>query len=122
MDTSSATTPAHDPAAPPGTRADGAPGEQFGLGLAVLVWNVRRASVLYRIAFFLPFVLPQVAGGVVWGWIYEPSRGWHNRFLEAVGLGSLTKGWLGDPDTALYAVLGAPTARSTSSLEGVVGA
>ena len=78
----------------------------FGLGLAVLVWNIRRASVLYRIAFFLPYVLPQVAVGVVWGWIYEPSRGWLNRFLETVGLGSLAKGWLGDPDTALYAVLG----------------
>jgi ABC-type sugar transport system permease subunit len=78
----------------------------IGLGLAMLVWNVRRASVFYRIAFFMPFVLPQVAVGVVWGWIYEPSRGWLNRALEAVGLGSLAKGWLGDPDTALYAVLG----------------
>lgn len=78
----------------------------FGLGLAVLVWNVRGGSVLYRIAFFLPFVLPQVAVGVVWGWIYEPSRGWLNRLLETVGLDSLAKGWLGDPDTALYAVLG----------------
>lgn len=78
----------------------------FGLVLAMLLWNIRRGSVLYRIAFFLPFVLPQVAVGVVWGWIYEPSRGWLNRLLEALGLGSLAEGWLGDPDTALYAVLG----------------
>ncbi len=78
----------------------------LGLGLALLVWNVRRGSVFYRIAFFMPFVLPQVAVGVVWGWIYEPSRGWLNRALETVGLGSLARGWLGDPDTALYAVLG----------------
>jgi raffinose/stachyose/melibiose transport system permease protein len=42
----------------------------------------------------------------VWGWIYEPSRGWLNRALEAVGLGSLTTGWLGNPRTALYAVIG----------------
>ncbi|MCA5894519.1 ROK family protein [Isoptericola sp. NEAU-Y5] len=45
MDTSSATTPAHDPAAPPGTRADGAPGEQFGLGLEVARDRVRVALV-----------------------------------------------------------------------------
>lgn len=77
----------------------------LGLGLALLLWNVRRGSVLYRTAFFLPFVLPQVAVGVVWGWIYEPSRGWLNKILEAVGLDSLTTGWLGNPDTALYAVL-----------------
>lgn len=78
----------------------------IGLGYALLVWDVRRGSVLYRTALFIPFVLPQVAVGVVWGWIYEPSRGWLNRALEAVGLDDLTRGWLGDPDTALYAVLG----------------
>jgi raffinose/stachyose/melibiose transport system permease protein len=77
----------------------------LGLGLALLLWGVRRGSALYRVVFFLPYVLPQVAVGVVWGWIYEPTRGWLNRVLEAVGLGSLTTGWLGNPDTALYAVL-----------------
>ena len=77
----------------------------IGLALAMLVWNVGKTSVFYKVAFFLPYVLPQVAVGVVWGWIYEPSRGWLNRALEAVGLGSLTTGWLGNPDTALYAVI-----------------
>jgi len=78
----------------------------IGLGLALLVWVVSRGSVFYRIAFFLPYVLPQVAVGVVWGWIYDPTRGWLNRALELVGLDALTTGWLGNPDTALYAVLG----------------
>ncbi|MCD4532789.1 sugar ABC transporter permease [Nocardioides sp. cx-169] len=78
----------------------------IGLGYALLVWTVKRGSVLYRTALFLPYVLPQVAVGVVWSWIYDPTRGWLNRVLDAVGLGSLTRGWLGDPDTALYAVLG----------------
>jgi raffinose/stachyose/melibiose transport system permease protein len=77
----------------------------LGLGLALLLWGVRRGSTPYRIVFFLPYVLPQVAVGVVWGWIYEPSRGWLNKALETVGLDGLTKGWLGDPDSALYAVL-----------------
>ncbi len=78
----------------------------IGLAYALLVWGVRRGSVLYRTTLFLPFVLPQVAVGVVWGWIYEPSRGWLNKVLDSVGLDGLTRGWLGDPDTALYAVLG----------------
>ncbi|NIK62028.1 carbohydrate ABC transporter permease [Kribbella shirazensis] len=78
----------------------------IGLALALLVWGTGRSSIFYRIAFFVPYVLPQVAIGVVWGWIYDPARGWLNRALEAVGLGSLTTGWLGNPDTALYAVLG----------------
>jgi raffinose/stachyose/melibiose transport system permease protein len=77
----------------------------LGLGLALLLWGVRRGSTFYRIVFFLPYVLPLVAVGVVWGWIYSPTRGWLNRGLEAVGLDGLTRGWLGDPATALYAVL-----------------
>lgn len=77
----------------------------LGLGLALLLWGVRRGSAIYRVVFFLPYVLPQVAVGVVWGWIYEPTRGWFNRVLSAVGLESITTGWLGNPDTALYAVL-----------------
>ncbi|GAA1611592.1 sugar ABC transporter permease [Kribbella sancticallisti] len=78
----------------------------IGLGLALLVWGVGRGGLFYRIAFFFPYILPQVAVGVVWGWIYDPTRGWLNRGLELVGLGSLSTGWLGNPDTALYAVLG----------------
>jgi raffinose/stachyose/melibiose transport system permease protein len=77
----------------------------LGLTLALLLWGVRRGSTAYRIVFFLPYVLPQVAVGVVWGWIYAPTRGWLNRGLEAVGLDGLARGWLGDPDAALYAVL-----------------
>ena len=78
----------------------------LGLGLALALWDVRRGSVPYRVVFFLPYVLPQVAIGVVWGWIYEPTRGWLNRALQFFGLDALTTGWLGNPDTALYAVLG----------------
>lgn len=77
----------------------------LGLAMALMVWNARHGSVFYRTVFFLPFILPQVAIGVVWGWIYEPSRGWLNKVLDLVGLESITTGWLGNPDTALYAVL-----------------
>lgn len=77
----------------------------IGLWLALLVWGIQRGSTLYRLAFFMPYVLPQVAVGIVWGWIYAPTRGWLNRALDAIGLDGWTKGWLGDPDTALYAVL-----------------
>ncbi len=77
----------------------------IGLGYAMLVWGVGRGSAIYKTVLFLPYVLPQVAVGVVWGWIYAPTRGWLNEALELVGLDALTRGWLGDPDTALYAVL-----------------
>lgn len=78
----------------------------IGLWLAMLVWNLKRGGSFYRVAFFVPFVLPQVAVGIVWGWIYNPTRGWLNRALQLVGLDGLARGWLGNPRTALYAVLG----------------
>ena len=77
----------------------------IGLSLALLMWNVKRGSLFYRVAFFLPYLLPGVAIGVVWGWIYDPVRGWLNQLLDAVGLHFLATGWLGNPNTALYAVL-----------------
>ena len=77
----------------------------LGLLIALLLWTTRRGGTWYRLAFFIPFILPGAAIGVVWGWIYDPIRGWFNQALTLVGLGSLTTGWLGDPDTALYAVI-----------------
>lgn len=78
----------------------------IGLALALLMWTVGRGGAWYRVAFFLPYVLPQVAIGVVWGWIYDPIRGWLNKALDVVGLDHWQTGWLGNPNTALYAVLG----------------
>lgn len=77
----------------------------IGLIFALLLWTVRRGSRYYRLALFFPFVVPPVAVGIVWGWIYDPIDGWLNVGLRAIGLGGLTTGWLGNPSTALYAVL-----------------
>jgi raffinose/stachyose/melibiose transport system permease protein len=77
----------------------------IGLLLALLLWTVRHGSWFYRLAFFFPYVLPGIAIGIVWGWIYDPLNGWLNVGLRAIGLGGLATGWLGSSDTALYAVL-----------------
>jgi ABC-type sugar transport system permease subunit len=55
----------------------------------------------------MPQVLSPVIIAIVWGWIYNPIFGILNRLLDAVGLDQLSRGWLGDPQTALYAVLAA---------------
>lgn len=65
----------------------------------------RTASVL-RACFYLPQVLPIAVAGIVWSWILAPDNGALNVSLEAVGLGSLRHDWLGDPDLALYSVMG----------------
>lgn len=65
----------------------------------------RTASVL-RACFYLPQVLPIAVAGIVWSWILAPENGTLNVSLKAVGLGSLRHDWLGDPDFALYSVMG----------------
>jgi raffinose/stachyose/melibiose transport system permease protein len=77
----------------------------LGLFEALLVWTGARASLAFRVLFFLPFVLPLVVVGIVWQWIYHPLFGIVNTVLDGVGLEGLSRGWLADPHTALYAVL-----------------
>jgi raffinose/stachyose/melibiose transport system permease protein len=52
---------------------------------------------------FLPQVVAMVVVAVAWRRIYAPD-GSLNTLLSAVGLDSLTRGWLGDYDLALSAV------------------
>lgn len=79
----------------------------IGLPIAVMLWSGARFRLAFRTIYFLPVILPSVVQGIIWGWIYNPIFGVLNSILEAVGLGQLAIGWLGNPDTALYAVLGA---------------
>jgi raffinose/stachyose/melibiose transport system permease protein len=78
-----------------------------GLGLIV-------ASVMHRVAtgrfgaiaqtvVFLPQVIALVAAGIIWGWLLA-LPGLINQLLKAVGLGVLTRAWLGDFNLALPAV------------------
>ncbi|GLW34138.1 carbohydrate ABC transporter permease [Actinoplanes regularis] len=84
----------------------------LGLVLAAVLFDYiakrfgdRWASVL-RSGYYLPQVLPVAVTGIIWGWILHPSYGALNRILESVGLGSLAHNWLGDPQYALYSVMG----------------
>jgi ABC-type sugar transport system permease subunit len=77
----------------------------IGLVIAILLWSGARGSLFFRTIFFLPFVLPLVVVGLVWQWIYHPLYGIVNKALDGVGLDGLSRAWLGEPTTALYAVL-----------------
>ncbi|NRQ32219.1 sugar ABC transporter permease [Nonomuraea sp. NN258] len=70
---------------------------------ALLMGKVRRGMTFFRIVFFLPQVLPLVAVGITWRWLYSES-GVVNQLLGLVGLDGLTRPWLGDYDLALIAL------------------
>jgi raffinose/stachyose/melibiose transport system permease protein len=83
----------------------------IGLLLAALIFDYvakrfsRRWATSLRAAYYLPQVLPVAVAGVVWGWILNPTYGVLNSFLDTIGLESLTRNWLGDPNTALPSVM-----------------
>jgi ABC-type sugar transport system permease subunit len=77
----------------------------IGMLLAILLWRRPKGFTLFRTFYFMPQVLSAVVIGIVWNWIYNPIFGILNESLDAFGLEDLSRGWLGDPDVALYAVL-----------------
>lgn len=77
----------------------------IGLLLGILLWSGARATTAFRAIYFLPFILPEVVIGIIWNWIYHPLWGPLNRLLRGVGLDSLAQGWLGNPSTALPALI-----------------
>ena len=79
----------------------------IGLPLAVMLANSKRGRLFFQTGYFLPYVLSGVVVGMIWGWIYNPLFGLLNYILRSVGLGSLARGWLGDPNLALHAVIAA---------------
>jgi raffinose/stachyose/melibiose transport system permease protein len=60
---------------------------------------------VFRSGLYLPQVVPVAVTGLMWGWILAPE-GAVNSILDTLGLSSLQQNWLGDPDLALWIVLG----------------
>jgi len=77
----------------------------IALLLGVLMWRGVRGMVFFRTVYFLPVVLAEVVVAIIWNWIYHPLFGALNQLLNFIGLGFLARGWLGDPATALMALL-----------------
>jgi len=77
----------------------------LGLVVAATIRSIARSAMatVARTVLFLPQVIPLVAAGIMWTWLYAPS-GLINQVLTAIGLGGITRAWLGDFDTALPAV------------------
>lgn len=62
-----------------------------------------RFGTVARSVIFLPQIIPLVAAGIIWGWLLA-RPGLVNELLEAIGLGGVTRAWLGDFTWALPAV------------------
>lgn len=79
----------------------------LGFLLALLVNTKVKWQAFFRTVFFLPYALTPVAVAAIWRWIYDPGYGLLNYLLSGMGLKHLTRAWLGDPELATYAIMGA---------------
>jgi ABC-type sugar transport system permease subunit len=73
--------------------------------IAALLFERTRGWRFHRSAVFLPYILPVPVVGVLFGQVLT-LHGMLNGTLGAVGLDSLAKDWLGDPDLALFSLAG----------------
>jgi raffinose/stachyose/melibiose transport system permease protein len=77
----------------------------LGLAIAATIRRIAtsRLALVARTVMFLPQVIPLVAAGIAWSWLLALT-GLVNQLLSRVGLGGVTRAWLGDVGTALPAV------------------
>jgi N-acetylglucosamine transport system permease protein len=61
-------------------------------------------SGFYRVVYFFPQVISAVIVGILFQYVYNPRYGLLNTTLEKMGLDTLTRTWLGDPSTILWAI------------------
>ena len=73
------------------------------LVLALLLNCRVRGLAFYRTLFFLPSLMPVVAGSILWMWMYAGDGGIINTALKAVGLPG--PAWLTDPHFAKPALI-----------------
>jgi raffinose/stachyose/melibiose transport system permease protein len=99
----------------------------IGLLLAVALNRKLAGRTAFRSIFYSPGILPLVASGMIWAWMYNPNFGVINDFLEWIGLEHLARGWLSTFETALPATfltavwggVGFPMVLYLAALQGI---
>ncbi|GLI06047.1 ABC transporter permease [Paenibacillus tyrfis] len=77
----------------------------IAFALAHIVTSKMKGRRFFKIAFFMPSVLPLTAVGLMWQFLLKGEGGLVNMVLSAIGASSLTHDWLGEPAIAIYVVV-----------------
>ena len=74
--------------------------------LAALLLNQRfYGRTVLRALMILPWALPTVVNATLWRLIYNPEYGAANAALTQLGLTSAYRSWLGEPGSAMWAII-----------------
>lgn len=77
----------------------------FGVLVALLLNQPFRGRTLCRALLVLPWAIPTVVNALMWRLIYQPDFGVLNAVLTQSGLSDAYRSWLGDPSSAMNAVV-----------------
>jgi multiple sugar transport system permease protein len=96
----------------------------MAFSIALLMNTKVRGINFFRTLYYLPVVVPAVAGSILWAWILNTEFGFLNILLRAVGLPKVR--WLVGPNLALFSLiivglwgLGATMVIYLAGLQGV---
>jgi len=73
------------------------------LFFAIVVNRISRGQWFFRLAFFLPYILPSAVIALIWLWLYEPGYGLVDGFFNLIGV--TAPGWLSSSSVALYSIV-----------------
>lgn len=79
----------------------------MGLGMiyALFLYRLRKKEqTVFRFIFFSPAMLPLSVVGILFIFVFSSDSGILNSLLGMVGLESLQRPWLGDPDLSLWVI------------------
>jgi multiple sugar transport system permease protein/raffinose/stachyose/melibiose transport system permease protein len=77
----------------------------LGLLLALAIYAKVPLGRFFRVAWFAPVVVSYVVVAILWAWLYNYDWGLVNAGLRSVGLAHWQRSWLGEPGTALWALI-----------------
>ena len=77
----------------------------LGLLLALAIYAKVPLGRFFRVAWFAPVVVSYVVVAILWAWLYNYDWGLVNAALRYVGLADWQRSWLGEPATALGALI-----------------
>jgi raffinose/stachyose/melibiose transport system permease protein len=77
----------------------------IGLALAVVLHKIGRVKRLFQTLFTLPYLVSPLVVGYLWSLMLSPLFGPVNATLKQIGLGEFAHPWLGDPTTAIWAIV-----------------
>ncbi len=75
----------------------------LALAMAILLADKIRGTTSFRLIFFLPYILAEVAAGLIWRFVYDGEYGLIAKLWEIFG--ATPPHVLAEPDLAMYAIL-----------------